>query len=202
MAGCKGFKESLVLSLKDSWTEADLRQLLIIKDQGEGVSYHSRECKGSRDKDNNRVSPFCEIWFHNLSTKNGHGTREHFFKEENEMLQDDRTENSYSDEQPEESSCDKVFDEETNNDELHDVVDRDEESKSCQLRGSKHQAARFAVTQRKSKKHFDKRQKLKSFIVKVKSIVQSNVTPGARRLATTSVSFQAAKKFFPRRELT
>ena len=154
MDGCIGFKESLVLSLKDSWTEVDLRQLLIVKDPGEGVSYHNRECKGLRDKDNNRVSSFCEIWFHNLSAKNGHGeTKEHFFKEENEMLQD-RTENSHSEEQPEESSCDGETnadeqnnvvegDVETNTNEQNDVVARDEESKSCQLRGSKHQAARF-----------------------------------------------------------
>ena len=143
MSGCIGFKESLVLSLKDSWTEADLRQLLIEKDPGEGVSYHSRECKGFREKDNNEVSFFCEIWFHNLSAKNENKTKEHLLKEENQMLQD-RRENSHSVEQPEESSCDKKFDEDTNGNEQNDDVHRDEESKSCQLLGSKHQAARFA----------------------------------------------------------
>ena len=83
------------------------------------------------------------------------------------MLQD-ITKNSQSVEQPEESSCDKVLNEETNIDEQNDfvdgdvetntnkqndVVDRDEGSKSCQPRGSKHQAARFANNQRKSKKN-------------------------------------------------
>ena len=72
MDGCIGFEESLVLSLKESWTESDLRQLLIEKDQGgEGVCYHSRDCKGdgARDYKGKKVSSFCHIWFNNISPK-------------------------------------------------------------------------------------------------------------------------------------
>ena len=173
MAGCIGFEESLVLSVKYSWTEMDLRQLLIEKDPLDAVRYHSRECKGPRDK-GNRVSSLCNIWFHNISAKNNHSkTKEQFFKEESEMLQD-RTENSHPEEQSEESSCEKAFDEETNGDKLNEIVDKDnkepktwdelnevvnidgEESKTwdeSQLGGSKHQAARFVLNQRKSKKN-------------------------------------------------
>ena len=173
MAGCIGFEESLVLSLKDSWTKTDLRQLLIEKDPLDAVRYHSRECKGPRDK-GNRVSSLCDIWFHNISAKNNHSkTKEQFFKEESEMLQD-RTENSHPEGQSEESSCEKAFDAETNGDELNEVVDKyDEEPKTwdelneigykdgeepkiwdeSQLGVSKHQAARFVLNQRKSKKN-------------------------------------------------
>ena len=175
MSGCIGFKESLVLSLKDSWTEADLRQLLIEKDQGgEGVCYHSRDCKGdgARDYKGKKVSSFCHVWFHKISSKK---TKEEFFKGDSGKLQD-RAENDWSEE---ESSCDKGFDGEANReDEQNYVVGRDdeqkvgrdkeqnvgrddqkrdnEESKSCkeiQLGAnskSKHQAARFALNQQKT----------------------------------------------------
>ena len=176
MDGCIGFEESLVLSLKESWTEADLRQLLIEKDQGgEGVCYHSRDCKGdgARDYKGKKVSSFCHIWFNNISPKK---TKEEFFKEKSGQ---DRAENGRSEEESEESSCDKVFenweyeqndvvgrDDKQNvgrSDEQNDVgrneqnVGRDdEESKSCdesQLGAnnkSKHQAARFVVNQQKT----------------------------------------------------
>ena len=153
MAGCVGFEESLVLSLKDSWTETDLRQLLIVKDPGDAVRYHGRECKGPRDK-GNRVSSLCDIWFNNISAKNDQNkTKEQLFKEESE--------NSRPEEQSEESGCDKVFDEETNGKELNDVFDKDDDKdvdkddkepkifNESQLRGSKHQAARFVLNQRK-----------------------------------------------------
>ena len=169
MDGCIGFEESLVLSLKESWTEADLRQLLIEKDQGgEGVCYHSRDCKGDEAREKGKkVSSFCHVWFHNISSKK---TKEEFFKGESGKLQD-RAENDWSEE---ESSCDKVFDGEANReDEQNYVVGRDdeqkvgrdkeqnvgrddEESKSCeeiQLGAnskSKHQAARFALNHQKT----------------------------------------------------
>ena len=159
-----------MLSLKDSWTEADLRQLLIEKDQGgERVSYHSRDCIGEAARDNGKkVSSFCDVWFYNISSKK---TKEEFFKEERGKLQE-RVENDRSEEESEEMSCDKVFDGEANReDEQTDVVERDdeqnvgrdeeqkrdeEESKSCdeiQLGAnskSKHQAARFALNQQKT----------------------------------------------------
>ena len=143
-AGCIGFKENLVLSLKESWTEVDLRQLLIEKDgEGEGVSYHSRDCKGELSRDKCRkISSFCDIWFHNIFFKNGQKT-----KDESGILQD-RAENSQSEEESEESSCSKVFDGERNSDEQNDFVERDESQLGASK--SKHQAARFAVNQLES----------------------------------------------------
>ena len=126
MDGCIGFEESLVLSLKESWTEADLRQLLIEKDQGgERVSYHSRDCKGDEAREKGKkVSSFCHVWFHKISPKK---TKEEFFKGESGKLQD-RAENDWSEEESEESSCDKVFDGEANReDEQNYVVGRDDE---------------------------------------------------------------------------
>ena len=138
MDGCIGFKESLVLSLKDSWTEADLRQLLIEKDRGEEVRYHSRDCTDKARDKGEKVSSVCDVWFHNISSENDHKANKQFSKEESGKLED-RAENDWSEEESEDPGCDKVFDGETKS---------DEQSQSCeeiQLQTSKHQAARFAV---------------------------------------------------------
>ena len=138
MDGCIGFKESLVLSLKDSWTEADLRQLLIEKDRGEEVRYHSRGCTGKARDKGEKVSSVCDVWFHNISSENNDKAKEQFSKEESGKLED-RAENDWSEEESEDPGCDKVFDGETKS---------DEQSQSCEetkLQTSKHQEARFAV---------------------------------------------------------
>lgn len=130
-----------------------MRQLLIEKNQGEGVSYHSRDCKGEPRDKGKKVSSFCHVWFHNISSKNDLKTKEEFFKEESEKLQDG-AENGRSEEESEESSCSKVFDGETNSDEQNDFVERDESQLGASK--SKHQAARFAVNQLESYVHFQR----------------------------------------------
>ena len=145
MDGCIGFEESLVLALKDSWTERDLRRLLIEKGRGEGVRYHSRDCKGEARDKSKKVSSVCDAWFRNISYKIDDKTKEEFFKEESGKPED-RAENSRSEEESEESSCDKVVDEGEANREDEQDDDKDDES---QLRGSKHQAARCGLNQGK-----------------------------------------------------
>ena len=67
MAGCSGLRESIVLSKKTAWTEADLRQVLILKDNRRGVvCYHSRECQGEGGREGEMMSSFCKRWFQSL----------------------------------------------------------------------------------------------------------------------------------------
>ena len=152
MAGCIGYKESLVLSLKDTWTAADLIQLLMIKVPGDAVMYHSRECK-STVNEGQSVSYLCNLWFSNLTSKfEIETTTDQFFKQESEIQQNCRTEDTWSEGNYE----NKIFAEETSCN-IETNNEDETEGKSCDeilLQSSKYQDARFVKDQRK---HFQVR---------------------------------------------
>ena len=70
-AKCKGFEENVVLTVKNSFIDSDIRQILIEKDVDHGVKYHNRSCAGlqltGEAVRENYVSSECSAWFNSLS---------------------------------------------------------------------------------------------------------------------------------------
>ena len=68
---CNGFEENVVLTVKNSFIDSDIRQILIEKDVVHGVKYHNRSCAGlhliGEALRENYVSSECSAWFNSLS---------------------------------------------------------------------------------------------------------------------------------------
>ena len=66
---CRGYNEHLVLSLKQNFTDQDLKSLLIVKYYGE-IKYFSRNCTVYVRSDHKSVCNSCDYWYSQLTDSN------------------------------------------------------------------------------------------------------------------------------------
>ena len=62
---CRGFDENVVLTVKNSFIDSDLRKILIEEDDDHLIKYHDRSC--GRLLSTGAVSEECSAWFNSLS---------------------------------------------------------------------------------------------------------------------------------------